>query len=366
MANNPYVNKVVYGNQTIFDVSTDTVIPSVLARNVTALSADGSLIVGTLDSNTQIENVDFISYPNKILYQKNEQLNLSGLQIIAYSPDGFSKDITSICTYNPANGSVLSETGVNTIIVSYGTYIWSFDIYVSDGQYQVPTWAEGTDEEISVALMLHYVNEIDLHNYWNVGDTRTIHISAIDAKSTLTDAMAEQDVDFIIFDKGGKELVTPINGHAECAFIIGNESPLNGQGAINTTRTAVGGWEGCMIREWCNDDFYNAISANCKSWFKLHKNETAGGSGASPAVTSQDYIAYIAEKEYFGVNSKAYAPAEANLKQFARFVNTKNITAVYERSPRNGQWWCSINAKGNADAAAYIERKGNIALFGVI
>ena len=57
---------------------------------------------------------------------------------------------------------------------------------------------------------------------------------------------------------------------------------------------------------------------------------------------------------------------EANLKQFARFANVKNIISTYERSPRNGTWWCTINARGTADAGAYIERKANISLFGVI
>lgn len=47
MANNPYVNKVVYGNTTLIDLSGDTVTPETLAAGVTAHAADGSAIVGT-------------------------------------------------------------------------------------------------------------------------------------------------------------------------------------------------------------------------------------------------------------------------------------------------------------------------------
>ena len=48
MANNQYVNKVVYGNQTLIDLSEDTVTPETVALGVTAPAADGSVIVGTM------------------------------------------------------------------------------------------------------------------------------------------------------------------------------------------------------------------------------------------------------------------------------------------------------------------------------
>lgn len=47
MANNPYVNKVVFGNLTLIDTSGVTVTPDKLAEGYTALDASGALITGT-------------------------------------------------------------------------------------------------------------------------------------------------------------------------------------------------------------------------------------------------------------------------------------------------------------------------------
>lgn len=48
MANNQYVNKVVFGDQTLIDLTSDSVNPSVLQEGFTAHRASGAPIVGTL------------------------------------------------------------------------------------------------------------------------------------------------------------------------------------------------------------------------------------------------------------------------------------------------------------------------------
>lgn len=47
MANNPYVNKVVYGGQTLIDISSDTVTADKLMQGYTAHDRTGALITGT-------------------------------------------------------------------------------------------------------------------------------------------------------------------------------------------------------------------------------------------------------------------------------------------------------------------------------
>lgn len=48
MANNQYVNKVVYGNQTLIDLTSDTINPDVLVQGYTAHNRAGEIINGTL------------------------------------------------------------------------------------------------------------------------------------------------------------------------------------------------------------------------------------------------------------------------------------------------------------------------------
>ena len=47
MASNPYVNKVVYGGNTLIDLTSDTVEAAYLASGKTAHKKDGSTITGT-------------------------------------------------------------------------------------------------------------------------------------------------------------------------------------------------------------------------------------------------------------------------------------------------------------------------------
>ena len=48
MANNPYKNKVIYGNQTLIDLSSDTVTASSLLSGETAHDGSGAPITGTV------------------------------------------------------------------------------------------------------------------------------------------------------------------------------------------------------------------------------------------------------------------------------------------------------------------------------
>ena len=54
MANNQYINKVVFGNDTLIDLTSDTITASDLANGVTAHDASGAPITGsnTYDSDT--------------------------------------------------------------------------------------------------------------------------------------------------------------------------------------------------------------------------------------------------------------------------------------------------------------------------
>ena len=48
MANNQYVNKVIYGDQTLIDLTSDTVSASALMAGITAHDSSGQIITGTI------------------------------------------------------------------------------------------------------------------------------------------------------------------------------------------------------------------------------------------------------------------------------------------------------------------------------
>lgn len=54
MANNPYVNKVTIGNQTVLDLTGDTVDAAHLSKGYTAHCADGSVVTGSMEQGIKI------------------------------------------------------------------------------------------------------------------------------------------------------------------------------------------------------------------------------------------------------------------------------------------------------------------------
>ena len=49
MANNQYVNKIIYGSQTLIDLTADTVTPEKILKDYTAHDASGATITGTCE-----------------------------------------------------------------------------------------------------------------------------------------------------------------------------------------------------------------------------------------------------------------------------------------------------------------------------
>ncbi len=69
------VNKIVYGNETLIDLTNDTVVPEVLRRGYTAHKADGTVVTGEQGVMT------FDDYPNEEKFF-NELQDSSGEMIL--------------------------------------------------------------------------------------------------------------------------------------------------------------------------------------------------------------------------------------------------------------------------------------------
>ena len=189
----------------------------------------------------------------------------------------------------------------------------------------IVTWGGGTDKQIARMLEGHYNGEINIHDYWNVGDERVVHLQGSGVYS--------QDVLMVLMHSGGKTLTTPINGHSECAFIVGVKNVIyrtsdstTSSVKMNSSDTNVGGWDACSARSWCNNVYKNAIPVTLIPIFKQHKNVTSRGgiSTAKEVVVSDDYFAFPSEKEIFGKCYYSNRTAETDNSQFTWYVTAEN------------------------------------------
>ena len=273
MANNPYVNKVIYGNQTLLDLTNDNIVANKLLSGKTVHDKSGNQITGTYDFAT------------------------------ATSANAIASDVTE------------GKTG------------WANGVQIIGTKKGVPTWADGTDAEIAEALTRHYNNEIDLNDYWSVGDERVVHLSAIEATSDY-DAQPAQDITLVLVNAGGRTLTTPINGHTECAFVVGQKDCLSGKGRFADSNNDNYGWMtpsniSSAIRTWLNSNYINALPATLSDIFKSHVIPYCATYIATTVLTDNSIVSLPARKEIIGTDNSS-DKASSSYEQLAYYQDTSN------------------------------------------
>lgn len=234
---------------------------------------------------------------------------------------------------------------------------------------EIVTWADGTDEQIAAMAAAADAGEIDLSDYWQAGDTRTVQLSAM-AADGVGESHAAQSVQFVLSDPGHYTLA---NGKP-CNFVVLQKDCLNEEGVMNPQNTNSGGWNSCPRRTWCNSVYRNAIPSTLRGIFKQFTTYTANGTGSS-SVASSDYFALFSEKEVFGSTDNANSSAESKNSQLTWFKTSSNrikrangsARPWWERSPSGGNsgMFCCVNYIGRDGYGSASERYG-LAPFGCI
>lgn len=242
--------------------------------------------------------------------------------------------------------------------------------------FKIVTFADGTDEEISAMIQAHYNDKINIADYWAVGDTRSVSLSAMSATG-VGESHRAQTVQFVIGDFEHDDLATSINGHSKAAITLlqkdclmdatsasnsNNGSNDTEKGYMKSTDTNSGGWKSCARRTWCNNVYYNALPSTWQSIVKLvNKKSGTGGGSSSGTETTQDKIFLAAEIEIFGSISYSgsgegtqyqyYKNATANRYKMPKWTSSSVSHAYWERSPYSGNstHFCTVHGNGTAD-----------------
>ena len=264
---------------------------------------------------------------------------------------------------------------------------------------EVVTFSAGTDEQIKAMLDAHYNGEIDIADYWAVGDTRKIHLNAITLNDGGSRNWAAQDITIVITAMKHHDLATPINGVTKAAItcqtrecINNNSAAYNENGHISwdMTRAYVTDnskvhWTGIAMRTWANGDFYNtAMPTGTKNIIKPIKHNvlsTRGCSGTTSNGTAVKTTEEVTDKiflptypeiygntafNYYLSNSTPageegtqwdYYKTSSNRIKYGNNGGAKNSTAQYwwMGSPSTawyssfGGYWCRVRSDGTAN-----------------
>lgn len=221
---------------------------------------------------------------------------------------------------------------------------------------EIVSWADGTAAQIKAMLDAEKAGTIDTADYWSVGDKRTFHLSAISAYSVngveIISAQAAQDVEIALAHKG---LYKDASNNTVC-WVTTFVDCLSQKGKMNGTNTNTGSWGASAIRTYLNDYVFPAMSAEDRALFTQFITVTANPYNGSVLEDSVDYLALLAEKEIFGVETYSndteanaltqldyYKPANSHIKT----VNG-NQDYWWQRSPEKNydSAFCLVNIGG--------------------
>lgn len=264
-----------------------------------------------------------------------------------YSSSGYTDTgLTNGTTYYYAAFAVSSD-GVTSTAATASGQPTAFDP-------SSVSWATSSWDDIAMLLDKHYAGELDIANYWSVGDTRSVSLSAM-AATGVNESHVAQTVEWVIADFDKIPLTTARGTRTKAAVVFTQKNFLaNGTsgewGYMNSSNTNSGGWDSCARRTWCNNVYKSALPSGLQGLLKQVNIVTASGS-SSDTATSADYIFLPAEKEVFGTAAKyANATAEASLSQWEYFETQANRVKKAGASGSAYYWWERSPFSGYSDS----------------
>ena len=128
---NQYKNKIIYGNQTLIDLTQDTVTAASMLSGVTAHDCSGATVTGTI----QTRSISDVTVVNSVLtvpagyYSTAINSTIPGVELTAPEsgtnsfyvtlPNGANDTITLIFTVDANGNSDVTEDATNAYGVSY-------------------------------------------------------------------------------------------------------------------------------------------------------------------------------------------------------------------------------------------------------
>ena len=222
--------------------------------------------------------------------------------------------------------------------------------------------------------------QINLTDYWTVGDERTVQLSAM-AATGVGESHAAQAVTLVLMDSTctGFTLASATSGgKTKPSFIVGLKNCLAEAGYMNSTSINTNGWSGCARRTWCNDVFRAAIPSTLRGIFKQFKWKQGKGGGASSGLLeTTDYFGLAPEKAVFGSATFSYSDEAALYAQWEWYQTASNRIKKLSDTGSAGFWWecspysgtsfdfCCVASDGSADCS-YAYTTYGLAPFGCI
>ena len=229
---------------------------------------------------------------------------LSNYSVATQSSDGLMSSTDKVAVDKIGSGSL--NTTSQTIVAAINELKAAI---AASSLPNIVSWGGGTDAEVAAMIQAHYQGLLNLADYWQVGDVRSVTLNSIPGTNYT---FSPQALNLRLVHAGDKTLRNAINGHSTCAFVVDCAASLeinygNGPIGLNYSESNI---------TTLSEDFYNSLPSGLKSIFKQFLNWNYAG------TSKYDIFSLYAEKELFGTTSHSMAAEASNTVQFSYFNST--------------------------------------------
>ena len=315
-----------------------------------AITTDGAISEKTSVSVNMYSTLKLLTDEDSLY---NQQITISnGTNSITCNFDSEGKATIQVSWIGAIN--ITCSNGTDTVNTTVQINEFNITINKTLSFLTIVTFSNGTDEEILAMVQAHYDDKIKLSDYWTIGDTRTVTLSAMSA-TYVGESHSSQDVQLTIIDFDHDDLVTPINGKTKAAISVQLKNCLNTKGYMNSSNTNSGGWEESARRKWCNDIFYNAIPSILRNGIKQVIKKNYKVYNSNNITTTSDYCFLLSETEIFG--EKKYAIDSTEGTQYEYYKTSSN--RIKQVSGSNYYWWERSPLGDDATIFCYVYTDGS-------
>lgn len=270
--------------------------------------------------------ISVTTLPTKTSYQPNEALDLTGI-VVTGTAGSLTSNITSGCSFNPADGTILDEEKTYTVNVSYHGLTTSFNVTCSSlpASLEDATWAQ-----IQAAAQ-----NGTLSQFASVGDTKSITFGGYTYHMQLAS---------INTGSGQAGTYYPAN----TADFISVELLPDGH-CINTQSTNAGGWNNCEMRTYLNSTIYNSLPSDLKNIIIEKTHLRTQGNQSSTMVSASDKLWLPSYYEVLRGDGSISESAFDNIR-YSIFTSSDNRIKKKVNGSTSEDWWISSPYQSNSTA----------------
>lgn len=326
------VSKVIYGEETLVDLTSDSVTPDTLLEGETAHDAAGNKITGRLVIPTIITltSIAITTPPTKTVYTVGETFNPAGMVVKATYSNGVTAVITGY-SYSPT-GALASGTTVITIQYTEGGVTVSAKQNITVKKTYDATFANNSWADIAEACATNSVP-----SSWVVGDNKTMTINGTSYQIDIIGKNHDT------YTAGG---IAPLTFQMHDCYATAYDMYTNTSGSGGSASNK-GGFNSSTMKTTHLPAIKNLMPSEVRSAIKTVKKPTSGGNKSTSISNLSCDLFLLSEVEVHGTVT---CSVSGEGSQYAYYAAGNSKIKTHSTS----SWWLRSPAASYTTSYCYV------------